>query len=360
MLVPNRHGSSNSYRYGFQGQEKDDEIKGEGNSLNYTFRMHDPRIGRFFAVDPLFRDYPHNSPYAFSENDVIAHVELEGLEKAPVNETWDMTNDESTATDTSKSNVDLSKMYKGVIDGNQVAVWKLKSGANSGNYVASIADPVSGKFNYPGTPHYLIGSDLIGGNGFNLKSTSGSEYQNMINWNEAYGSVIHEGILEQVVSTDALWGLIKNEGQQAYEISYRVHMLTDWDKNGDPVVGYDYEVTNVKSTWESHSLNLGVYSALGMELAYMKLSKLNFNWLREKGTGNINGFSLSLKTGYGAKPRLDFHKLGGASKASNSMTIPNFLKNKKLFHWHRGKGNNLHRHRPWEKGWNDKSFIDRF
>jgi RHS repeat-associated protein len=82
MLVPNRHGSSNSYRYGFQGQEKDDELKGEGNSLNYTFRMHDPRVGRFFAVDPLFREYPHNSPYAFSENRVIDMIELEGLEAA--------------------------------------------------------------------------------------------------------------------------------------------------------------------------------------------------------------------------------------------------------------------------------------
>ena len=81
MLVPNRHGSSNSYRYGFQGQEKDDEIKGEGNSLNYTFRMHDPRVGRFFAVDPLFRAYPFNSPYAFSENRVIDAIELEGGEK---------------------------------------------------------------------------------------------------------------------------------------------------------------------------------------------------------------------------------------------------------------------------------------
>jgi RHS repeat-associated protein len=80
MLVPNRH-SVDDYRYGFQGQEKDDEIKGgKGNSLNYTFRMHDPRVGRFFAVDPLFRDYPWNSPYAFSENRVIDGVELEGLE----------------------------------------------------------------------------------------------------------------------------------------------------------------------------------------------------------------------------------------------------------------------------------------
>jgi RHS repeat-associated protein len=83
QLVPNRHGSSEPYRYGFQGQEKDDELKGEGNSLNYTFRMHDPRIGRFFAVDPVAVDYPHNSPYSFSENRVIDRNELEGLETGP-------------------------------------------------------------------------------------------------------------------------------------------------------------------------------------------------------------------------------------------------------------------------------------
>jgi RHS repeat-associated protein len=78
--VPNRHGSSTAYRYGFQGQEKDNEIKGEGNSLNYTFRMHDPRVGRFFALDPMQISYPWNSPYAFSENRVIDGVELEGKE----------------------------------------------------------------------------------------------------------------------------------------------------------------------------------------------------------------------------------------------------------------------------------------
>ncbi|MFD2433816.1 hypothetical protein ACFSO9_09875 [Mesonia maritima] len=59
----------------------DNEVKGEGNSINYKFRMHDPRVGRFFAQDPLFREYAYNSPYAFSENVVINAVELEGLEK---------------------------------------------------------------------------------------------------------------------------------------------------------------------------------------------------------------------------------------------------------------------------------------
>jgi len=71
---------NNDYRFGFQGQEKDDEIKGAGNSINYKYRMHDPRIGRFFAVDPLAAKYPQWSPYQFSGNQVIATIELEGLE----------------------------------------------------------------------------------------------------------------------------------------------------------------------------------------------------------------------------------------------------------------------------------------
>jgi RHS repeat-associated protein len=74
--------NAKNYRFGFQGQEGDDQIKGDGNSVNYSFRMHDPRLGRFFAVDPLASKYPYNSVYAFSENVVISHIELEGLEKA--------------------------------------------------------------------------------------------------------------------------------------------------------------------------------------------------------------------------------------------------------------------------------------
>ncbi|MEP0266068.1 RHS repeat-associated core domain-containing protein [Dokdonia sp.] len=82
MLLPGRHANTSDYRYGFQGQELDNEIKGEGNSLNYKYRMHDPRVGRFFAVDPLTSKYPHYTPYQFSGNKVIHMVELEGLEEA--------------------------------------------------------------------------------------------------------------------------------------------------------------------------------------------------------------------------------------------------------------------------------------
>ena len=71
-----------AYSYGFQGQERDDEVSGSGNSYSYKYRMHNPRLGRFFAVDPMAREYPWNSPYAFSENRLIDGVELEGLEFA--------------------------------------------------------------------------------------------------------------------------------------------------------------------------------------------------------------------------------------------------------------------------------------
>ena len=74
------YANEGGYRYGFQGQEKDDEIKGEGNNYDFGARIYDPRIGRFFAVDPMAPKYPRNSPYAFSENRVIECIELEGLE----------------------------------------------------------------------------------------------------------------------------------------------------------------------------------------------------------------------------------------------------------------------------------------
>ena len=80
MQMAERNGSTGDYRYGFQGQEKDDEIKGEGNSVNYKYRMHDPRVGRFFAVDPLAPIYPELTPYQFSSNSPIGMVEFEGLE----------------------------------------------------------------------------------------------------------------------------------------------------------------------------------------------------------------------------------------------------------------------------------------
>src|SRR5690606_28578426 len=43
-LIPQRRYNPTEYRYGFNGMEKDDEIKGTGNSLDFGARIYDPRL----------------------------------------------------------------------------------------------------------------------------------------------------------------------------------------------------------------------------------------------------------------------------------------------------------------------------
>lgn len=74
--APNRK----DYTYGFNGKMNDNEVKGEGNQQDYGMRIYDPRLGRFLSVDPLTKEYPWNSTYAFAENDVIRNIDLDGLE----------------------------------------------------------------------------------------------------------------------------------------------------------------------------------------------------------------------------------------------------------------------------------------
>lgn len=69
------------YRYGFNGKENDNEVKGEGNQQDYGMRIYDPRLGRFLSVDPLTNEFPWNSTYAFAENQPIWAIDLDGLER---------------------------------------------------------------------------------------------------------------------------------------------------------------------------------------------------------------------------------------------------------------------------------------
>jgi RHS repeat-associated protein len=82
MMMPGRkYQAGSGYRYGFNGKENDNEVKGEGNQQDYGMRIYDPRLGRFLSVDPLTSSYPWNSTYAFAENDVIRCSDLDGAER---------------------------------------------------------------------------------------------------------------------------------------------------------------------------------------------------------------------------------------------------------------------------------------
>ncbi len=133
MNMPGRNFTGDGYRYGFQGQEKDDEIKGAGNSVNYKYRMHDPRLGRFFAVDPLSSKYPFYSPYTFSGNDVIRSVELEGLEPVPADEIWKLSNLTTASIGAGDISYELGNKFA-KIHGQTVVLVSIKSGPNEGNF----------------------------------------------------------------------------------------------------------------------------------------------------------------------------------------------------------------------------------
>ena len=69
---------TNDYRYGFNGMEKDDEIKGTNNSYDFGARMYDPRIGRWLKTDLYEPATPELSPYRFAANNPIKYSDGDG------------------------------------------------------------------------------------------------------------------------------------------------------------------------------------------------------------------------------------------------------------------------------------------
>ena len=66
------------YWYGFNGFEKDDEIKGDGNSYTTEFRQYDPRVARWLSLDP--KTHHEYSPYSAFDNNPIYYVDPEGAD----------------------------------------------------------------------------------------------------------------------------------------------------------------------------------------------------------------------------------------------------------------------------------------
>ena len=71
---------SGFYRYGFNGKENDNEVKGNGNQQDYGMRIYDTRLGRFLSVDPITKSYPWLTPYQFASNRPVDGIDLDGLE----------------------------------------------------------------------------------------------------------------------------------------------------------------------------------------------------------------------------------------------------------------------------------------
>jgi RHS repeat-associated protein len=67
-----------SYRFGFNGKEKDDEVKGEGNYIDMGDRHLDTRLGRTPKPDAKGHLYPGLSPYSYAANNPIFFIDPDG------------------------------------------------------------------------------------------------------------------------------------------------------------------------------------------------------------------------------------------------------------------------------------------
>jgi RHS repeat-associated protein len=70
--------ASAGYRFGFNGKEKDDEVKGAGNSIDFGARVYDSRLGRFLSIDPYFKEFAWSTPYSYAVDNPIALIDNYG------------------------------------------------------------------------------------------------------------------------------------------------------------------------------------------------------------------------------------------------------------------------------------------
>lgn len=70
--------ASKSYRFGFNGMENDNEVKGKGNSVDFGARIYDTRLSRWLSVDPHESSYPSLSGYSAFANNPINIIDPDG------------------------------------------------------------------------------------------------------------------------------------------------------------------------------------------------------------------------------------------------------------------------------------------
>jgi RHS repeat-associated protein len=112
MIQPERTWESDKYRYGFNAEEYDNEVKGVGNQQDYGMRIYDPRIAKFLSVDTMFKQYPMLSTYQFASLSPIQGIDLDGNELKIVVHYVEQHQDKSLFVKTSSVSIDPNKSFE--------------------------------------------------------------------------------------------------------------------------------------------------------------------------------------------------------------------------------------------------------
>jgi RHS repeat-associated protein len=78
MTMPGRSYNAHTYRHGFTGHEKENDLA-EG-IYTTEYRLYDARVGRWLSIDPLFEKYVGMSPYNYCMLNPAMMVDPDGRE----------------------------------------------------------------------------------------------------------------------------------------------------------------------------------------------------------------------------------------------------------------------------------------
>lgn len=177
-VIPDRAGKN--YRFGFNGKENDNDVKGLGSQQDYGMRIYDPRVARFLSVDPITGQYPELTPYQFASNTPNQATDIDGLEAFYIHGTWSNPNTYSKLTITT-----INK-----ITGNTTGATFSWSGNNTDKARRKAAIDLANhiiKNRNPNQPITLVGHSH-GGNvailAANILKKSGVQVENIITIND--------------------------------------------------------------------------------------------------------------------------------------------------------------------------------
>jgi RHS repeat-associated protein len=193
------------YKYGFNGEEKDDETYGNGNEYDLGERFYDPRLGRMLSLDPLMQQYPWQSPFAYCGNSPISSVDVNGAGNGNGNGTDPLT---------------YSLMAK--------ATFSLTKGGNFNGANASVGFSFS--VNYAVNSNIKLGSQIGGEVHFNTigtlrnaptQATATFSFQTMTS---RTGTLAHSQYLETYNSFQPM-GIV-NDFKSSVNLGYNLSVMT--------------------------------------------------------------------------------------------------------------------------------------